>query len=695
MPNALSESLSPYLLQHQDNPVDWVQWGPQAFATARERDVPVFLSVGYAACHWCHVMAHESFENEEVGRYLNEHFVCIKVDREERPDIDQIYMNAVQLMTGHGGWPMSVFLNHEGQPFYSGTYWPLHPRGGMPSFPQVLEALVDAWTNRRSDVGSHAGEITQALTQLAKGTGDVAADVPGPDRIGVSVESLLKSVDMTWGGFGSAPKFPHATDLDLMLRVGLRTDDSRLIEAAELTLDRMAAGGIRDHIGGGFARYSVDGRWLVPHFEKMLYDNGLLAEVYTRAFQVTGNERHANVAIEILSYLQRDMIDSGADEGYGGGIHCSEDADSEGVEGKFYVWKPDEIIAVLGEERGPRFCTIYDITDRGNFEGDSIPNLPRAIESWAEQASVDPVELHQQLAVDREALRLHREQRVKPGRDDKIVVAWNALAIRAFAITGMVLHRTDFIETARRATEFILKNMRDREGNLLHVYRNGTAHLNAYIDDHALLAEALIALYEATGEEGWLNTAVELAEAIIARFLDADEGAFYFTASDSDSLITRNKDWHDGSMVSGNASAAMVLLKLSRLTNRDWTTYVEQTLRCGETVIREQSRACSALIAVLDEYHYHQGELVIAVDDLESVSGIAAQVIGTYRPGTTIAWATGALTPESLVKSALIAGKSPVDGDATIYRCQDYQCDAPETLECFIELQTERRGRTD
>lgn len=674
MPNALAESLSPYLLQHQNNPVDWVQWSPEAFVTARERDVPVFLSVGYAACHWCHVMAHESFENEEVGRYLNEHFVCIKVDREERPDIDQIYMNAVQLMTGHGGWPMSVFLDHDGQPFYSGTYWPLHPRGGMPSFPQVLEALVDAWTHRRSDVGSHAVEITQALAQLAKGTGDVAANVPGADRVGVSVENLLKSIDMTWGGFGSAPKFPHATDLDLMLRVGLRTTDSRLIEAVELTLDRMAAGGIRDHIGGGFARYSVDDHWLVPHFEKMLYDNGLLAEVYTRAYQITGNVRHAEVAIEILTYLQRDMIDSG------GGIHCSEDADSEGVEGKFYVWTPDEVIAVLGDERGSRFCTIYDITDRGNFEGSSIPHLPRTIEAWAEQASVDPAELHQQLSEDRETLRRHREMRVKPGRDDKIVVAWNALAIGAFSIAGVVLARSDFVQTARRATEFILQNMRDAKGNLLHVYRDGTSHLNAYIDDHALLADALIGLYEATGEERWLTASVELAEAIVARFLDTDEGAFYFTASDSDSLITRNKDWHDGSMVSGNASAAMVLLKLSRLTNHDWTNYVEKTLRCGETVIREQSRACSALIAVLDEFHHQNGEMVIAVDGQKKVSEIATKVLGEYRPGTTIAWSVGEAVSDSIIKEALIADKISVDGRTTLYRCQDYQCDAPETI---------------
>lgn len=684
MTNALARSLSPYLLQHQENPVNWVEWGSGAFETAQERDVPLFLSVGYAACHWCHVMAHESFENDEVGAFLNEHFVCIKVDREERPDIDQIYMNAVQLMTGHGGWPMSVFLDHHGRPFYSGTYWPVLPRNGMPSFPQVLDALVNAWANRRNEIHSHAGEITQALQELAVGRGSLdekaGKEVPGADRVGVAVEGILKSFDPTWGGFGSAPKFPHATDLDLLLRVGVRTSDTRLIHAAEFTLDRMAAGGIRDHIGGGFARYSVDGHWLVPHFEKMLYDNGLLAEVYTRAYQVTGNQRHADVAAEILTYLQRDMIDAGVQGNTGGGIHCSEDADSGGVEGKFYVWKPDQVIAILGHDRGTRFCTVYNITEAGNFEGDSIPNLPRDLSELATELNIAIRTLQSELADDRERLRTHREQRVKPGRDDKIVVAWNALAIRAFVIAGTVLERDDFVNTGARASRFILDQMRDQDEKLLHVYRDGSSRLSAFVDDYALFADSLIALYEATGDESWLSESVKLGQTIVADFFDSDAGAFFYTANGSEKLITRNKDWHDGSLVSGNAAAAMVLLKLSRLTNCDWNSQVERTLQAGQTVIRKQSRACSALIAVLDELHYHQGELVIAVADANDVPAIATKVLSEYQPATTVAWSINAGSDSPVVKDQLLEGKRSIDGEAVIYRCRDYQCGSPEVI---------------
>ncbi len=682
MPNQLAQSLSPYLLQHQDNPVDWMPWGEEAFEIARERDVPLFLSVGYAACHWCHVMAHESFENDQVGVYLNEHFVCIKVDREERPDIDQIYMNAVQLMTGHGGWPMSVFLDHDGRPFYAGTYWPVIAHGGMPSFPQVLDALVDAWANRREEIADHAAEITEGLRQLAVGTGETADKTPGPDRVGVAIELLLKTVDGTWGGFGEAPKFPHATDLELMLRVASRTEDSRLVEAVELTLDKMAAGGIRDHIGGGFSRYSVDGKWLVPHFEKMLYDNALLAEVYTRAMQVTGNARHGEVATEILDYIQRDMVD------VSGGIHCSEDADSEGVEGKFYVWDPAEVIEVLGEERGTRFCQIYDITESGNFDGHSIANLPRSIADWAEQLSIATETLSKELATDRERLRVAREKRVKPQRDDKIVVAWNALAIRAFSIASVALCRDDYLQTAERAARFLIDSMRDSNGRLLHVYREGTAHGDAFVDDHAIFADALVGLYEATADPAWLVEAVSLAEQLVDRFMDVRDGGFYYTASDSDSLITRNKDWHDGSLVSGNAASAMVCLKLSRITgNSRLLDAAVGTLRCGETVIRTQTRACAALISVIDELHHDQGELVIAVGQRAAVPEVARRVLGGFQPGLTVVWSlpengsedvspnnAAAVSP---VPSELLEGKVSLGDAFTLYRCRDFHCESP------------------
>ncbi|MEM1224203.1 MAG: thioredoxin domain-containing protein [Planctomycetota bacterium] len=677
MANQLADSLSPYLIQHQDNPVDWVPWSDAAFATARQRDVPVFLSVGYAACHWCHVMAHESFENDTIGAYLNEHFVCIKVDREERPDIDQIYMNAVQLMTGHGGWPMSVFLDHDGRPFYAGTYWPPVSRGGMPGFTQVLDALVDAWSNRRDEIHSHAGEIHQALAQLAVGTGDPADEVSSPDRVDVAVESLLETVDTTWGGFGSAPKFPHATDLLLFLRVASRTHDRRLLEATERTLDKMAAGGIRDHIGGGFARYAVDGHWLVPHFEKMLYDNALLAEVYIRTYQVTGHQRHAVVAEEILDYLRRDMVDQC------GGIHSSEDADSEGVEGKFYVWQVAEVMETLGPERGRVFCDVYDIREGGNFEGASIPNLPMSIEQYAQSHDVDEEELQASLRSDRSKLFAQRQMRVRPGRDDKVITAWNALAIKSFSIVGCVLQRDDFIETALAAAQFVLDAMRDPHGRLLHAYRGGTAHLDAMIDDYALTIDAMVALYEATADSRWVAQAVELADQMRDRFEDTIDGGFYYTPSDGQALITRNKDWHDGSLISGNGAAAAALLKLHELTgSQRFRASAEATLRCGQLVFEKQSRAASALVSALDQFHGAMSQWVIAVSAPHQVRRLRGLALRQFRPNRALAWVVddepaSLLGPSSPVAAGLIEGKSAGDHDVVVYPCVQFHCEQP------------------
>ena len=493
--NRLADSISPYLLQHKDNPVDWFPWGDEAFELARNTDKPIFLSVGYAACHWCHVMERESFENPEIAKLLNDDFVAIKVDREERRDIDQIYMNAVQVMTGRGGWPMSVFLNHQRQPFFAGTYWPPRQKFGMPGFTQVLDAIADAWKQRRNEVDQHAGQITEALQQLANG-GSESPDSSMPDQsipaqaiIDDALDHLMRVLDPREGGFGGAPKFPHATDLELLLRLGVTRGQSKWIDAAELTLDHMADGGIRDHIGGGFARYSVDAKWLVPHFEKMLYDNGLLGGVYLYAFQATGHPRHATVARQIFDYLCREMVDRD------GGFHCSEDADSEGVEGKYYVWTPDEVRQVLDADRADRFCQIYDITESGNFEGNSIPNLPISIDQWAANLSLPIHALHEQLAEDRERLRVARESRIHPGRDDKVLTAWNSLAIKALAAGGAILDEPRYLEAAERAALFVLSKMRRDDGRLLHAFRGGHAHLDAYIDDYAYTVHAFIALF--------------------------------------------------------------------------------------------------------------------------------------------------------------------------------------------------------
>ncbi len=669
--NRLADALSPYLLQHQSNPVDWFPWCEQAFELAADRDVPIFLSVGYAACHWCHVMERESFENESIAALLNEHFVSIKVDREERPDIDQIYMNAVQAMTGRGGWPMSVFLNLKRQPFYAGTYWPPSQKYGMPGFSQVLGAIVDAWQNRREQVDAQAGEITAALQQLATGASPSASAIPADSVIPAATDYLLRVLDRTAGGFGAAPKFPHATDLDLLLRRGTTEDDHELIKAAEFTLDRMAAGGIRDHIGGGFARYSVDARWLVPHFEKMLYDNALLAEVYVRAFQVTGNPRHADVACEILDYLCRDMFDPC------GGIHCSEDADSEGVEGKFYVWTPEQVIELLGEDRGQRFCRIYEITPGGNFEGKNIPNLPRPISDWAGELSLDSDQLAKQLADDREKLRLAREQRVKPARDDKVLTAWNALAIRALAVGGAVLEKDRYVAAAERTANFICSIMTQEDGRLLHAFRAGQAHLAGYVDDYAYTIDALIAMFEATGRARWIGRSVKLADWLLELFEDKQAGGFFYTAADADPLITRNKEWHDGSLVSGNAAAVMGLLKLSRLCDReDYRQAAERALAAGSDVMENQSAACGALLSALDRYHHDQSQLVLAVNDIAEVGQWRGKCLRRFRPRATFSWVVGD-APEGGPVVALNQHKVVVGGEPTLYRCENFACDQP------------------
>lgn len=654
--NRLADSLSPYLLQHKDNPVDWYPWGEQAFAAARQSDRPIFLSIGYAACHWCHVMEHESFENESIAKYLNDHFVSIKVDREERPDIDQIYMNAVQVMTGRGGWPMSVFLDHELKPFYTGTYWPPIQKFGMPGFPQVLDALVDAWTNRRDEVQKHSAEITTALQQLAAGTTGTADSVPDDSVIHDATEQLMRVFDRTDGGFGGAPKFPHASDLDLLLRRGSAHSQPELIEAAQFTLDRMAAGGIRDHVAGGFARYSVDARWLVPHFEKMLYDNSLLGEIYTRAFQVSGNHRHALVARGVFNYLIRDMSDEA------GGFHCSEDADSEGVEGKFYVWRPDQVEQVLGTERAHRFCEAYDITEAGNFEGDSIPNLP---------GPIDPPEF----ADDCESLRLAREHRIHPGRDDKVLAAWNSLAIKALAIGGSVLDQPRYIAAAQRAAEFTLARMTRDDGRLLHAFRGGQSHLDAYLDDYAYTIEAFIALFEATGDQRWIETSVGLAEIVVKHFEDPEGGGYFYTADDAEVLITRNKDWHDGSLVSSNASATMGLLRLSQLCDRDdFRDSAERTLRAAAEVLEKQSAACAALLSALDQFSSGDRQIVIAVPDKQTFEKVRPQFFNRYRPHACVSWVVGEPTRSVI---SLNHDRKPVDGKPTIYNCRGFVCDRP------------------
>ncbi|MFW6198247.1 MAG: thioredoxin domain-containing protein, partial [Acidobacteriota bacterium] len=473
--NRLADEISPYLLQHADNPVDWYPWGEEALGRARREDRPILLSVGYAACHWCHVMEHESFEDPETAELMNEHFVCIKVDREERPDIDEIYMRAVQMMTGRGGWPLTVFLTPDLEPFYGGTYYPPEDRPGMPSFEKVLRGIAEAWEERRDEVEGMGGRLREQLQPAPTGGGDGAE--PSEALLQRAAMELQERFDPNHGGFGDAPKFPNPTAVALLLRHGARRGDQDLMHAATFTLDQMAAGGIHDHVGGGFHRYCTDARWLVPHFEKMLYDNALLVMDYLDAYQLTGEDRHAGVVRDTLDWVLREMRQPR------GGFSSTLDADSEGVEGKFYVWDREEIEELLGDE-AELFCAAYDVTSSGNWEGHNILHLPRRLDAVAREAGEPEEAVREQLRRNLETLRRARAERVRPGLDDKVLVDWNGLMIAAMARAGRVLGERRYGEAAGRAADFLLEEL-VRDGRLLHAWRDGEARVRGYLDDHA------------------------------------------------------------------------------------------------------------------------------------------------------------------------------------------------------------------
>src|SRR5882757_7895775 len=544
MANRLAAETSPYLLQHRDNPVDWYPWGAEALSRARAEDLPILLSVGYSACHWCHVMERESFEDEATATFMNANFVCIKVDREERPDVDAIYMEAVQAFTGQGGWPMTVFLDPEGVPFFGGTYFPPDDSRGMPSFHMVMEAVLEAFRGKREEIRGRAETTVGRLEALAK---LAPGGVPGPERLAEAIATLLSRGDPANGGFGRAPKFPPASALELLMSRGPGSRGEGL-EQVERTLDAMLAGGIYDQLGGGFARYAVDSAWLVPHFEKMLYDNGLLARAYLHGWQVFGHERYRRVCEETLDWLLREM------RGPEGGFYSAYDADSEGVEGKFYVWTPDEIRTVVPD--AGEILTYYGVTDDGNFEGKNILHLADGAAA-APPAGLDAA---------RSALLAARAERVPPGLDDKRLTSWNALAIAALAEAGAVLGRDDYLGAAAGCAEFVLGTMRDDDGRLLRTYKDGRAHLNAYLEDHAFMVEALLVLYEASFEPRWFAAARELAETMIERFGDPERGGFFTTSADHETLIARRKEVGDHPIPAGNSAAALGLLRLAALS---------------------------------------------------------------------------------------------------------------------------------
>jgi uncharacterized protein YyaL (SSP411 family) len=645
MANALANETSPYLLQHRDNPVDWLPWGEEALGRARELDRPLLVSIGYSACHWCHVMERECFEVDEIAARMNEHFVCVKVDREERPDVDAIYMEAVQAMTGSGGWPLNVFVTPEQVPFYAGTYFPPEPRQGMPSWPMVLDAVAKAWESRRDEIREQSSAIADRLSGAARlkpAAGPVDASV-----LDDAIDSLRAHFDSVNGGWGSAPKFPAASTIEFLLRRG---ETSMSLQ----TLRSMASGGIFDQVGGGFARYTVDGHWTVPHFEKMLYDNALLARAYLHGWQVSGDPILRRTCEETLDWVLREMT------GPEGGFHSALDADSEGVEGRFYVWSIDELRAILGDDADAAIAWL-GATERGNFEGRNI----------LESRGPEPApEVRERI---RAALLAVRVQRVWPGLDDKRLTAWNALMISALAEAGAVLERADYLAAARRAAAFVLEQMRDPDGRLLRTYNAGEAKLNAYLEDHAFLLEALLTLYEATFEPRWFTAARELADTMIERFADPEHGGFFQTSSDHERLVARRKEIDDSPIPSGQSSAAFGLLRLGALTGEArYEEHASSVMRLFGGLLRRSAIGFGHLLQALDFQLAAVREVALVGDDVEELARV---VRGEFRPHLVLAGGDGS----DAAGVPLLEGRGPVDGVAAAYVCERFSCRAPVT----------------
>jgi uncharacterized protein len=660
MANRLAAETSPYLLQHKDNPVDWHPWGPEALERARAEDKPILLSIGYSSCHWCHVMERESFEDPDTAAYMNEHFIPIKVDREERPDLDSIYMEAVQGMTGHGGWPLTAFLDTEGVPFYGGTYFPPEARQGMPSLRMVMEAVTESWTSQRERIDAAAGRIREQLG--AVGRIDPSTELLSPEILDAATRQLRMHADMVNGGFGGAPKFPPASALDFLLARGVN-------DVVEVTLDAMAAGGIHDQIGGGFARYSVDAVWLVPHFEKMLYDNALLARAYLHGYQALGHERWRRVVERTLDWALREM------RGPEGGFYSALDADSEGEEGRFSVWTPAEIREVLDAaglgEAADDVIAYYGVTEGGNFEGRNILHLPHGL------SSDGPSRLDEARAALYEA----RSRRVWPGLDDKRLCSWNALMIAALAEAGAVLERPDYLEAATACVEFVWTRLRDTDGRLLRSWKDGEAKLNAYLEDHAFLVEALLALYEASFDIRWFDAARETADAMIERFADAERGGFFTTSHDHDALIARRKDIDDHPIPSGNSSAAFGLLRMAAVTGeRDYEQRAVSVFRLFHRVAGTHPQAVAHLLRAMD-FHFASVKEVALVAPAaangtapEALAKLAEVVRASFRPHLVVAGG-----PEGSDRPELMQQRSAVDGKPAAYVCEHFACQRPVT----------------
>jgi uncharacterized protein YyaL (SSP411 family) len=669
--NRLARETSPYLLQHAGNPVDWYPWGEEALARARAEDRPILLSIGYSACHWCHVMERESFEDEAIAQLMNERFVCIKVDREERPDLDMIYMNAVQIMTGSGGWPLNIFLTPDLKPFYGGTYFPPDERHGMPSFKAVLERVYRAYREQRGKVDASGEQILSYVAQMSKVS--PSREMLTDDLLRVALQDLKIRFDDRFGGWGPAPKFPNAAAIGLLLRIHRRHADEEALRMAERTLEKMALGGMYDQLGGGFHRYSTDAKWLAPHFEKMLYDNALLIPAYLEGYQVTRRPLFTRVARECLEYVLRDMTASE------GGFCSAEDADSEGGEGTYYVWTPQEVQEAAGEEAARVFCAYYDVRPGGNWEHRSILHVSRPTEEVAKELGVPGPRAEQWLAEAKARLLATRAKRVRPPRDDKVLTSWNGLMISAFARGYQVLDEPRYLEAARQAARFILGELKDERGILMRTWRAGAARLEGCLDDYVFMAGALLDLYESDFDPAWIREARALMERSLETFWDVEDGAFFFTPPGQKDLVLRSKAGYDGAIPAGNSVAAAVLFRLGSLTGEErYGDRAVSILRAYREPMEQMPAAFSALLWALDLYLDTIKEVALVSPGAKQDAGEFLRIARQrFVPNKVVAFAPEERIAEAAKTVPLLEGKVALEGKPTAYLCEHFRCKAP------------------
>jgi uncharacterized protein YyaL (SSP411 family) len=673
MPNRLAKETSPYLLQHADNPVDWYPWGAEALTRARTEDKPILLSIGYSACHWCHVMAHECFENNEIAHLMNENFVNIKVDREERPDLDAVYMEAVQAITGSGGWPLTVFLTPEGNPFFGGTYFPPQDMHGIPGFPKVLRTVADAYQNRRSEIETAVRQIVAALTFKTKSSAVKESLVA--DTVKQAYQGLRRDFDKDNGGFGRAPKFPQPMTIEFLLRYFHSNQDTDALEMINLTLEKMARGGIYDQLGGGFHRYTTDSSWLIPHFEKMLYDNALLSRIYLHAYLVTGKQLFRSIVEGTLDYVLREMT------GANGGFYSAQDADSDGVEGKYYAWTPEEIINVLGEKDGKIVSDCFGVTAQGNFDGQNILHVVGDLGTEA-SGTIKQAKAY---------LLKRREQRIKPNRDEKILASWNGLMLASLAEAACILDRDDYLAAAVANGSFLINSMISGV-YLKHNYQDGQAKIDGYLDDYALVIDGLLALHQATFSGEYLRQAIKLGEVMVVQFWDEAAHTFYDTSDRHEDLFVRPRSSYDGALPSGPSAATLVLLKLAKLTNKE---QFEQTavsaLESMQESMLQHPLGFSNWLCALDFYLSTPKEIVIlGPRGNQATLELLQTLCSIWLPNKVVA-ANDPADPSPVSELTLFENRQMIGNKPTVYVCEQYACQTPVTDPASLRAQLQGR----